>query len=143
MENNCITVRLAQPVDAEELCRMNAEFNGPGLAPAEMIRDALSVDTGEIVAVAEFNGCLAGFCCAQVTRSFCYMEPSAELTELYVRADYRRRGCASWLVRFVEQICRARGAEQIRLLTGRRNLNAQKLYTALGYTPEDEILYVK
>ena len=138
-----VTVRLAGESDAEILRIFNEEFNGVGDVTAESVRESLRTSS-EIVGVVEVDGTPVGFCCGQITRSFCYRESTAELTELYIREPYRRTGCASALLRFMEAICRETyHAESIRLLTGEDNCPARHLYESLGYTAEDEVLYTK
>ena len=138
-----VTVRLAAENDAEILRQFNEEFNGVGDVTAESVRESLRTSS-EIVGVVEVDGTPVGFCCGQITRSFCYRESTAELTELYIREPYRRTGCASALLRFMEAICREMyHAESICLLTGEDNLPARHLYESLGYTAEDEVLYTK
>ncbi|MGN0802390.1 MAG: GNAT family N-acetyltransferase [Candidatus Faecivicinus sp.] len=135
-------VRQAAPGDAEALFRLNAAFNGEGLGTAAHIERSLR-EGREIVCIAELDGEAAGFCCAQVTSSMCYMSPVGEITELYVRDGARRRGLARRLVRLAEQLCAARGAEELHLLTGRDNAAARALYASLGYAADDEVHYVR
>lgn len=136
-------IRLALPSDAEELCRLNAAFNGDDLSGAGRIRRYLVHGHTEIICIAERDGRAVGFCCAQVTESMCYPEKSGEITELYVQPDARRLGIASALVRFAEQQCVDRGASELRLLTGRTNHAARALYESLGFSADDEVLYIK
>ena len=107
-------VRLARPDDAEPLCLLNARFNGAGLCTAAQVRAALACPGSEVVAVCELDGTLAGFACAQVKRSFCYPRPTAEITELFVDAPFRRQGIARRLLAFLEAHC-MQGARRRRL----------------------------
>lgn len=138
-----ITVRLAGEKDAEILRQFNEEFNGVVDVTVESICESLR-SCAEVVGIVETDGVPAGFCCGQITRSFCYRETTAELTELYIREAYRKMGCASALLRFMETLLREKyRAESVRLLTGEDNLPARRLYESLGYTAEDDILYTK
>ena len=138
-----ISVRLARESDAEILRTFNEEFNGVGDVTAESICESLRT-CSELVGIVEADGVPAGFCCAQITRSFCYRETTAELTELYIREGYRRMGCAAALLRFMETLCREKyHAESILLLTGHDNHSARRLYESLGYVIEEEVLYSK
>ena len=88
-------VRLASVGDAGELERLNAEFNGKGKTTEESIRASLLTNRREVVIVADGNGGqLAGFVCVQLKKSFCYDEYMPEITEVYVRPEYRGRGVA-------------------------------------------------
>ena len=88
-------IRLASVGDAGELERLNAEFNGKGKTTEESIRASLLTNRREIVIVADGNGGrLAGFACVQLKKSFCYDEYMPEITEVYVRPEYRGRGVA-------------------------------------------------
>jgi len=139
-----ITVREAMPVDAPALQRLNTAFNGEGLPDEAMIRIMLERNPQEFTCIAEGNGEAVGFLCAQVLFSWCYETPTVEITELYVEDAYRRQGAARQLMRLAEEIAVNRfEAENIMLLTGRRNLNAQAFYESQGYTNDDEIHYTK
>jgi GNAT superfamily N-acetyltransferase len=52
----------------------------------------------ELVAVAVNNDKIVGFACAQRFDSFCYNEPQAEITELYVEEAARKKGVATLLI---------------------------------------------
>lgn len=136
-------IRQAVPGDAEALALLNAAFNGSGLADAAHIRRSLENNAQEIVVIAYQAGRPAGFCCTQVVRSMCYAAPCAEITELYVEPAFRRRGVARRLLQQAEALCRLRGAEEFKLLTGGDNLPAQALYESLGYEPSGEKHYEK
>lgn len=136
-------VRQATGSDAAALARLNAAFNGPGVADAAHIARSLEENRNEIVCIAEQDGAAVGFCCAQITESMCYPESSAEITELYVAPSARRRGAATALLRLAEQLCIGRGAAELRLLTGRDNAPARALYARMGYRPDDEAHYQK
>lgn len=88
-------IRLASVGDAGELERLNAEFNGKGKTTEESIRASLLTNRREIVIVADGNGGrLAGFVCVQLKKSLCYEDFMPEITEVYVRPEYRGRGVA-------------------------------------------------
>ena len=138
-------IRLAAPGDAGQLFALNEAFNGPGTATPDSIRASLAENGREIVVIAEAEGgTLAGFVCAQVKRSFCYGEASAEITEVYVAPEYRRRGYGRAMLEFAERCCRERfGVDGITLLTGKDNAAAQELYAAAGYRRTGEVHYEK
>jgi len=129
-----LKVRLAAPEDAEQLAEMNREFNGEGLNDVEGIRGCLENNSQEIVVVAEEEGELAGFLCLQLKRSFCYAQISPEISEVYVRPKFRKRGLAGAMVSFAEHCCRKKGTDaQLEILTGGSNSAAHTVYERLGY----------
>lgn len=129
-----IKCRLASGDDAEQLEELNCEFNGEGLTDAEAIRAALEGNTQELVVVADEEGTLAGFICVQIERSFCYADASAEISEVYVRPKYRKRGVADAMMKFAEEQCRILGdVRKIEVLTGENNIAARTLYERMGY----------
>lgn len=141
---NEIAVRLARTEDACALHALNEAFNGDGLSAVSRIAETLANNDMELVGFAEVDAQPAGFCCAQVKRSFCCAENSAELTELYVAEEFRRMGVAARLVGFIEDICRnERGVTEFTLLTGAENRAARRFYESIGYKIEDEVLYAK
>lgn len=137
-------IRLATPQDAPQLYHLNEQFNGPSGSTVEARANALAGNSQEIVAVAQEDGLLAGFACAQVKRSFCYESPPVEVTELFVSPAYRRRGLGLALLAFLESHCAGVfGAGEFTLLTGHSNLPAQGLYQKAGYAPTDELMIKK
>lgn len=133
-------IRLASIGDAAELELLNAEFNGRGEATAESIRTSLLTNRHEVVVVAdEKDGKLAGFVCVQLKKSFCYEDFMPEITEVYVRPDYRRRGIAREMLTFAQEYCKKiYPLHSFELLTGSDNTAAQKLYSALGFEYDGE-----
>lgn len=132
-------IRLAAAADAEALCRMNAAFNGDTGVTADGVRASLR-HSPEIVVVAHAGDSPAGFCCAQVHRSFCYPSPVAEVTEMYVEPAFRGMGCAGEMLRYLEEHLRSEyGADEMHLLTGCSNLAAQAAYRKAGFLPHPEV----
>ncbi len=137
-------IRPARPEDAPQLFLLNQRFNGPSLTTVEAVARSLGENSQETAFLGEAEGQPAGFLCVQALRSFCYERPTAQVTELFVREEFRRQGLALEMLRFGEAYCRdAWGAEEFSLLTGKDNLPAQSLYRKAGYTPEDELLFAK
>lgn len=133
-------VRLAKAGDEKELKRLSAAFNGEGETTLEAIRDCIRYNRQEVVVVDEKNGVLVGFVCVQLKKSFCYEGCSAELTEVYVAPEYRRRGIAGATIAFAEAYCaQTHSITSFSLLTGADNQMAQSVYKRLGYRTDGEI----
>jgi ribosomal protein S18 acetylase RimI-like enzyme len=135
-------VRLATKNDAEELSRLNQEFNGGDRIHGSEIIESLNKST-ELIAVAVINDKVVGFACAQSFKSFCYQELQAEITEMYVEEASRRKGIASSLISFLEGNLQARGVKNIKVLTGRENNSAIKTYEICNYVKDDELVLHK
>ena len=126
-------IRLATAKDAPQLFCLNELFNGAGVATLEGIRDSLAGGHQEVVFVADLGGVLAGFVCVQLKKSFCYSSLAAEITEVFVRQDFRRRGIASRMVEAAERHCRRNyPLGEFTLLVGKSNLAAYALYSRSG-----------
>ncbi|MBP1989608.1 ribosomal protein S18 acetylase RimI-like enzyme [Paenibacillus eucommiae] len=135
-------IRLASPSDANELSRLNQEFNGGDQRPAADIIESLN-DSAELIAIAEIGGKVVGFGCAQSFRSFCYSGLQGEITELYVAEAARRKGIATSLIFYLEECLKKRGVKSVKVLTGRRNHAAIKTYEQCDYHKDDELLLKK
>jgi ribosomal protein S18 acetylase RimI-like enzyme len=61
-------------------------------------------------------------------------EGVAEIKRMYVRPEARSRGVAAALLRTLEEAARAMGYASARLDTGPKQVTAQRLYRAAGYT---------
>lgn len=128
-----VQTRIATPDDAPALARLNTAFNETSDTAEQIavrLRDPRRV---EMPILAEIDGSAVGFAAVRVVPSVFYAEPYAELTELYVEAAFRRQGVARALVAHAEQLAREAGANQLYLLTGIDNEDAQQFYGAVGY----------
>jgi ribosomal protein S18 acetylase RimI-like enzyme len=134
-------VRLAKLEDLESLRELNEEFNGvdPSLLKANLWTD----EGSEIVAIAYSDGNVAGFACTQSYMSFCYNVPHGEITEMYVREEYRGNGIANSLIECLEKELQSRGVKGIKILTSRENDAAIKSYTKAGYIVKNEVVLHK
>lgn len=133
-------VRIATVIDAEQLSVLNDEFNGEGETTIENIRNSLQSNKQEIVIVDDENGVLSGFVCVQLKKSFCYDEYMPEITEVYVKPEYRKKGIASKMISFAEEYCAKNyPLHKYELLTGTENNVAQSVYSKLGYIDDKEL----
>lgn len=133
-------VRIATIDDAVQLGVLNDEFNGEGETTIENIRKSLIENQQEVVIVASNENKLVGFVCVQLKKSFCYDEFMPEITEVYVKPMYRRKGIASEMIAFAEDYCRRNyPLHKYELLTGKENLVAQSVYCKLGYIDDNEL----
>ncbi|MBS4930524.1 MAG: GNAT family N-acetyltransferase [Clostridiales bacterium] len=137
-------VRIASIDDSIQLEILNNEFNGKRETNPENIRKSLSDNKQEVVVVDEQNGLLVGFVCIQLKKSFCYDEYMPELTEVYVKKEYRNKEIAISMITFAEQYCMGKyDCHTFELLTGEDNTNAQMVYNKLGYERDREIHLTK
>ena len=133
-------IRIATVNDAEQLNILNNEFNGEGETSIGNIRNSLTNNKQEVVIVADEEDMLVGFVCVQLKKSFCYDEYMPEITEVYVKPTYRKRGLASKMITFAENYCSKNyPLHKYELLTGRENLVAQSVYSKLWYADYNEI----
>ena len=136
-------IRIATTNDTSALARLNASFNetsDPAEALAIRLVDPRRVD---IPLLAEVDGQAVGFACLRVVPNLFYAEMYAELTELYIEPDFRRRGLGRALVTYAEELARERGAKGLKILTGDDNDEGQGLYRRMGYKDEEEIVFWK
>lgn len=137
-------IRLATVDDAEQLNALNDEFNGKGETTVENILSSLQNNRQEVVIVAEDSGALTGFVCVQLKKSFCYDEYMPEITEVYVKKEYRKNGIASAMVNFAEKFCNKEyPLHKFELLTGKNNRVARRVYSRLGYKEDGELHFSK
>ena len=137
-------VRIATVQDAEQLELLNNEFNGEGETTLENIRASLAGNKQEIVVVDEMNGELTGFVCVQLKKSFCYDEYMPEITEVYVKPQYRRCGVARTMIAYAEEYCKSHyPLHKFELLTGAENDVARIAYAKLGYCEDAELHLAK
>ena len=137
-------VRIATVQDAAQLEILNNEFNGEGETTLDNIRASLADNKQEIVIVDEMNGELTGFVCVQLKKSFCYDEYMPEITEVYVKPQYRRCGVARTMIAYAEEYCKSHyPLHKFELLTGAENDVARIAYAKLGYCEDAELHLAK
>ena len=137
-------VRIATLQDAEQLEILNNEFNGEGETTMDNIRSSLANNKQEVIVVDEQNGELSGFVCIQLKKSFCYDDYMPEITEVYVKPQYRRNGIARAMITYAEEYCKSHyPLHKFELLTGVENDDAQSVYAKLGYSEDGELHLAK
>ena len=127
-------IRRATGADAEGVYELNCLFNGEGWTTLELTRQSLESNAGEIVLVAVDGEKYIGFCCCATIRSVCYAEPYCELTEIYVREEYRRSGVGTALTTGMESECRRLGINHFHLAIAFDNGNSRGMSEKLDYT---------
>ena len=133
-------VRIATVQDAEQLEILNNEFNGEGETTLDNIRSSLANNKQEVIVVNEQNRELTGFVCVQLKKSFCYDDYMPEITEVYVKPQYRRNGIARAMITYAEEYCKQHlPIHKFELLTGTENDGAQSVYAKLGYSEDGEL----
>lgn len=130
-----IRIRPATPDDARELIDMNREFNDVDDLNEAQVREELAQGR-EQVFVADAGERLAGYCCVQHYKSFCYRQGIAELTELYVRAEFRHKGLASRLIAAQVDALRPLGVSELEVITAADNATGHAVYRANGFKDE-------
>ena len=137
-------VRIATAQDAEQLEILNKEFNGDGETSLDNIKASLADNKQEVIVVDEQNGELTGFVCIQLKKSFCYDDYMPEITEVYVKPQYRRTGVARAMITYAEEYCKSHyPLHKFELLTGIENDGAQSVYAKLGYREDGELHLAK
>ena len=137
-------VRIATEKDAEQLEILNNEFNGEGETTLDNIRASLAGNKQEVIVVDEQNGELTGFVCVQLKKSFCYDDYMPEITEVYVKPQYRRCGVARTMIAYAEEYCKSHyPLHKFELLTGAENDVARIAYAKLGYCEDAELHLAK
>src|SRR6185503_3027717 len=89
----------------------------------------------ETVLVAKLDGVPAGFTSLRVVPYLDQDVPYAEITQMHVRPEYRRRGIGARLIEAAEQMALEAGSTCVHIITGRDNVDACAFYSAVGYAP--------
>jgi ribosomal protein S18 acetylase RimI-like enzyme len=130
-----LIVRAVTGADDVALAQLLTEFNGLE-ATAAQVRERLNKSRGvEYPVVAQVGQEIVGFASLRLLHYLGEDAPYAELSELYVRSGYRRRGVARALVLELEAQARRAGASSWSVLTGDDNTAALALYESLGFRP--------
>jgi ribosomal protein S18 acetylase RimI-like enzyme len=138
--NPDIVTRTARLDDAQELARLNLAFNEVRSSPEAIARRLADPQRVEQPLVAEIDGRVVGFAALRVVPCVFYEDPHGEVTELYVEEGYRRLGVGRALLALAESMAKAKGVQELVVLTGSTNRKARRLYRSLGYESGDVAL---
>jgi GNAT superfamily N-acetyltransferase len=99
-------------------------------------------DADAAVLVWDEGGDLLGFCAAQIEAAppIVAERARAEITDLFVCEDFRRRGIGRRLVETVTDWLRERGVPRVEVRVAVRNAEGQAFWRALGYGELVEVL---
>lgn len=138
-----VKVRRATSDDASALVTLNRAFDSQGKIATDVayVTSLIAESPTERVLIAEFGNEPVGFATIQVTRSFCYDYPTAEITGIYVSPDYRRAGIASKLLACAKQVAEAEHALELFLRVNHANTNAIAFYEAQGMEQAEHYVY--
>jgi Acetyltransferases len=143
LHRHTLVIHIATKADIDSLFVSNEEFNGKNCTTKELNEKSITANDQEIVCIAYIGDTAAGFICGQLFKSMCYAVNYAEITELYVREEYRRQGIATRLMGYMEHILETKNIKEFQLFTGKENISAQVFYEKLGYKKTDELMYRK
>lgn len=123
------TIRLADDGDAEPIAALSRELIEHGLPwrwrPARIRRAIRAADTN--VVVAGPAGAPQGF------GIMAYRDDQAHLLLFAVAPAHQRQGLGTALLRWLEDVARAAGAQRIRVEARRENVAARCFYNEHGY----------
>lgn len=136
-------VRIATQNDIHWLYEMNEQFNGAGCTTAEQLADSILHNRQETVFIAAAANTALGFCCVQFFKSMCYSVNYAEITELFVKEEYRGQGVGTALMTCAEDYFKTQNVKGYQLFTGKDNTSAQSFYEKMGYKKSAELMYRK
>ena len=127
------TVRAAGPADLPVLAELLVEFNGEGLPPEALARCMEEVQDLETALLGEWDGEAAGLLVLRIVPTLSGADPWVEITEMYVRPHFRRRGIGRALVEAALDCGRQRGCREFHLLVDPSNKAGQAFYAELGF----------
>lgn len=128
-----ITIREATQSDLDGLARLNAIFNDSDETAERIAHRLASPSCLEMPIIAELENQIIGFAGLRIVPYLFYAGTHAELTELFVEENYRRKGVGNALVEYAEHVARERNAEELILHTSQDNQGGREFYTAMGF----------
>lgn len=137
-----MTIRQATINDLNQLSILFAQYRVFYEQPFEpdqanlFLKERLSKEES-IVFIAIENDQYTGFIQLYPSFSSVGMKKIWILNDLFVSADYRKKGIGQLLIDHVLAYCKETGRKKVVLSTAHDNINAQKLYEKLGFTRSD------
>ena len=127
------TVRAAGPADAPVVADLLVEFNGEGPSPEALARRMKQLRGVETAFLGEWEGEAAGLVVLRTVPTLSGTDDWAEITEMYVRPHFRRRGIGRALVEAALDWGCKRGCREFHLLVDPSNEAGQAFYARLGF----------
>lgn len=145
-----ITVTRAAREDVHHLVELMGEFyreDGDPFDPARAtaaFTELLKHDQLGTAWLIRCDGALAGYLACPFTLSLEYGGRTAFVDDLFVRPQYRGRGCGRQAMETVLADCRRRGVRAVHLEVWPANTVARRLYASLGFEhPGRDLLTVR
>lgn len=105
----------------------------------EWVKTAITNKEQDLVLIAEEKAKIAGFILAEMWKKKKY----SFLSDLFVRAEYRKKGVAITLMKEYEKICRKERLRRVMLLTTVSNTRMQGFIEKRGIKKEINFIYMK
>lgn len=137
-----MTIRQATINDLNQLSILFAQYRVFYEQPFEpdqatlFLKERLSKEESTVFIAIE-NDQYTGFIQLYPSFSSVGMKKIWILNDLFVSADYRKKGIGQLLIDHVLAYCKETGRKKVVLSTAHDNINAQKLYEKLGFTRSD------
>lgn len=128
-----LSVRRAEAADAAAISALLLEFNGEALDPEALSERMAAAGNLEIVFLAEVEAAPVGLLALRTVPLLSDPQDWAEITEMYVAEEARRRGVGRALVATALDHARRRGCTGVHLLVNPKNEPALAFYQALGF----------
>jgi GNAT superfamily N-acetyltransferase len=132
-----LEIRCATAADAAEIARLNQVFNHAADPPevyAARMQDPRCVDRPVLALMGER---VVGLVNLRLVPSLFHAGAYAELSEVLVEEEQRRKGIGMAMIQFAERLALENGARQMIIQTDFYNHAAQQLYRAAGYVHYD------
>lgn len=129
-------IRLAHELDYEELIKLYNDFiveDRYSRHDGDSFKKALN-NPNNFIYVAKDENKLVGFASFSIRDVIRYPRPIAELDELFVSSDYRKKGLGKDLMKIVEDKARALNCYRLYIESSYKHEIAHKFYEAQGYT---------
>lgn len=101
------------------------------------------VKQDSVIFIAEMeDGKVAGFLQLFPSFSIYNLGRYFVLNDLFVAEAYRGKGIGKRLIKAAQEYCKTKNGRGLLLETGKENFAAQALYTAIGFKPMDEVVFM-
>lgn len=130
-----MTIRKASEEDISVLEDLFSRFSNWNLHRRESLKEAINDANGELLVV-QIDDQIAGFLHQVFFADPLHAGLNSDITNLFVKEEYRRRGVGSSLVQKALENAKRRNVIEIHVTTREDNKVAMKFYQKLGFTRE-------